>query len=101
VKNYYEIGSPEEKLVRPFQEEIRRLKAERPELDSADKRVLEFRMKYCSQWRERGDLYWWWRMMQEVIELTFSLLGLHGDDPKWELAQIASICTNWLEKKGG
>jgi hypothetical protein len=56
--------------------------------------------KYRHHWRDRDDMYWLARLMQEVGELGSSLVGDHDDTPEHELVQIASIAINWLDKRG-
>lgn len=58
--------------------------------------VLRLQNKYKNYWHEKSDAYWFWRLLQEVIELGFSLVGLHKDPSKWEKMQIAAICINWM-----
>ena len=65
----------------------------------AEQTVMKYRRKYISHWRTRGNLYWFTHLVEEVIELGFSLVGLHKDPPELELKQIASICINWLEHR--
>ena len=48
-------------------------------------------------WRDKPQWYWMGKLLGEVLELFFSLLGLHKHTPEFELRQIASICANWLD----
>lgn len=64
-----------------------------------EERVIEHRIKYKNKWRNRSNLYWLWRLLQEVAELIGSLMRLHKHKPEVELYQIASICINWLEMR--
>ena len=68
-------------------------------LTNTEADVIAHRRYYKDHWLDRGDLYWLWRLMQEVFELALALNGLHKDDPLLELRQIASICINWMEQK--
>ena len=61
--------------------------------------VLDLKEANASRWRDRDDAYWFARLMQEVGELSSSLVGDHEDPPEHELRQIASIALNWLEKR--
>lgn len=66
--------------------------------------VLAMKQQHAGRWRDQPDSYWLARMMQEVGELSSSLVGDHEDPPEWELTQIASIALNWLEvrqRRGG
>ena len=55
--------------------------------------------QHCNTWRDRGELKWAIGLLEEVIELMLSLVGLHRGPPEWELQQIAAIAWNWLEKR--
>lgn len=48
-------------------------------------------------WRNKRQWRWVLGLIEEVVELIASLVGLHEGPPEWELMQIASICLNWLE----
>lgn len=61
--------------------------------------VQETADRYKDYWKDRGDLYWYWRLTQEVVELGFALLGLHHDAPEHERIQIASMMINWNRKE--
>ena len=61
--------------------------------------VIRERRKYKSHWRTKPDRYWYWRLLQEVVELGLALLGVHKDMPEWELKQISGICINWHEMR--
>lgn len=63
--------------------------------------VIQLTNKYKFYWQDRSNLYWAWRLFQEVMELFGSLIGIHKDPVKWELIQIASICMNWMYKVSG
>ena len=71
---------------------------EERDLTNVEQVVLDLKFLYQDQWRGKSQWYWMWRLLQEVGELLFSLLGLHDDPPEWELGQIASITMNWMEK---
>jgi len=55
-------------------------------------------------WRDKPDEVWMLELQEEIHELRGALRRecddtYMGDTPEWELVQIASICTNWLEKR--
>lgn len=50
-------------------------------------------------WQDKPDWYWFFGLLKEVIELGLSLLNLHHHTPESEMAQIASICGNWIWKR--
>ena len=50
-------------------------------------------------WQDKPDWYWFLGLLEEVIELGLSLLRLHCHTPESEMAQIASICGNWMWKR--
>ena len=65
--------------------------------------VLRYKDRYKECWQEAGDGYWLGRMMQEVGEVAQIVHDAsyppEVDDPLLhELAQIASIAMNWMEK---
>lgn len=62
-----------------------------------DDKLKNYRLLYRKKWRNRSDLYWYWRSFQEFIELGLSLIGLHKDHPSLEKSQIAGIMANWME----
>lgn len=64
-----------------------------------DEWIKEHRLRHRNHWREKSDWYWFWRILQEIVELFLSLLKLHKDTPDWEILQIATIGINWLEKR--
>lgn len=61
--------------------------------------VLALKEKRGTHWRDQDEHYWIARLMQEVGELSSSLVGDHLDSPDHELRQIASIALNWLEMR--
>ena len=61
--------------------------------------VYSLAARYHDKWRDRDEFYWLARLMQEVGELSSSLVGDHPDTPEHELRQIASIVINWLGKR--
>jgi hypothetical protein len=61
--------------------------------------IIKLRLKYSDYWLDKSDLYWLWRIFLELLEVLGILLGTHKDPIKWELAQIAAICINWMYKK--
>ncbi len=64
---------------------------------TVDEDMRLYRLQYKLHWRDKSQLYWAYRLAQEVLELFFALIGLHKHSIESELAQIAGICTNWLE----
>jgi hypothetical protein len=64
---------------------------------SVDEAIKEHRLQYTQHWRTRSDWYWYWRALQEFIELGLSLLGWHKGPPALEKTQIAGIMANWLD----
>lgn len=62
-----------------------------------NKQVLDLKEKYKTAWRDKPECYWFSRLVAEVGELGSSLADDHEHSPDLELAQIASICLNWLE----
>ena len=62
--------------------------------------IAEYTEQHNQYWRDKAQWYWMWRLIQEVFELLFSLIGVHKDKPEWELRQISSICANWLDYRG-
>lgn len=63
--------------------------------------VLDLAKTHEDTWQDKPDWYWFLALVKEFTELGLSLLGLHKDPPRWELAQISSICINWLRKRDG
>jgi len=61
--------------------------------------VIEFKEKHSRTWRDKPDWFWFICLIEEVIELGLALLGLHRHSPEYEMAQISSICMNWMEKR--
>lgn len=55
-------------------------------------RAFDNRLK----WRRATDEYWLMRLVEEVGELSSALLERGEDSPDLELAEIASMCINWL-----
>lgn len=68
-------------------------------LSVSDLEVLELKRKHAEAHWGLGVLAWTGILLEEVFELLLALLGLHKDDPDWELAQIASIAMNWREAR--
>lgn len=60
--------------------------------------VLLLKEECKDMWRDKPDGYWFARLLEEVAELSDSLLGSYNDPPQHELKQIAAICLNWLER---
>jgi len=67
-------------------------------LSLVEELTIRRKRRYKNYWRDKSDWYWLYRLLQEVAELTGSLLGIHKDSPRHELEQIASICMNWIER---
>ena len=64
-------------------------------------RVLRYKHKYRQHWRDRSEEWWFIRLQQEVGELADTFTGeLEEAIRTHELRQIASICFNWLDKRG-
>jgi hypothetical protein len=79
--------------------QLKGVKIDEGDLSRQIQEVLELKKKHLKTWREKDDLYWTARLMEEVGELASSLVGHHDHSPDWELAQISAICLNWLEKR--
>lgn len=62
----------------------------------AIREIIEHAYIHGDMWRDKGNLYWLIRLLEEVTELILSLAGIHKDDPEWEIKQIATIAINWL-----
>jgi len=60
--------------------------------------ALKYANKYKDKWQNKSTFYWVMRLLQEVIELIGALIGIHKDDPKHELNQIASIAINFRNR---
>jgi len=63
------------------------------------KRSTEYESTYDGYWADKGDWYWFCRLLEEVTELLGVLLDLHQGPIGHELAQIASIARNWIRLK--
>lgn len=60
--------------------------------------VLELKAQHINTWRNgKDDMFWLARLIQEVGELSSSLVDNHKHSPEVELRQIAAIAMNWLE----
>lgn len=59
--------------------------------------VLKLKEQHKGTWRNKPSWFWYLSLFEEIIELTFALVGLHRHSPDTELAQIAAIALNWLE----
>ena len=68
--------------------------------DLVQRRVSLLKEYHKHTWRDKPQWYWMLRLLEEVVELGLSLVGLHRGPPAWELYQIASICLNWIEYRG-
>ena len=61
--------------------------------------VVRLAVDHEQLWRDKGDDYWFYRLLEEVGELGASLSNDHEHPPELELSQIGSICLNWLDKR--
>ena len=68
---------------------------------SALEMVIEQRDKHAETWRDKPDWFWFVSLMEEIIELGLALVGQHNHSPEHEMAQISSICINWIDKRKG
>ena len=66
-------------------------------MSNTDSDVLWLKDLHRKTWRDKPEWRWLLGLLEEVVELTASLVGLHAGPPEWELTQIAAICLNWLE----
>jgi hypothetical protein len=75
------------------------MKTEKVTLPLSNEALSVFALKqtHLETWRDRSQLKWTLGLLEEVVELLLSLVGLHKGPPGWELQQIASIAMNWLE----
>ena len=64
------------------------------------KQTLWYKDTYKRNWREKPELWWLARLLQEVGELADTLSDETEDPTAHELRQIASICLNWLDMRG-
>ena len=62
--------------------------------------AAQLKEQHEDTWRDRPQWYWMLGLLEEVIELGLSLMGLHEGPVEWELLQIAAICLNWIEYRG-
>jgi len=62
--------------------------------------LLDYKRRFRDHWRDEPDVYWFLRLMQEVGELADTFTEETQDPRDHELRQIASICMNWLDKRG-
>ena len=60
--------------------------------------AIALKKRFAGAWLDRSDYYWFARLVQEVGELGGSIAGDCEDPLEWELAQIASLALNWLDK---
>lgn len=56
--------------------------------------TLQLKRIHNSTWADKPDWYWFTGLIEEVVELTLTLIGLHKGPVEWELLQIASIAMN-------
>lgn len=66
---------------------------------SVDERVTLLRQRHRKTWRNEIDWFWWRGFLEEFIELTLALLGLHKDPAELELLQLSAMAANWLEMR--
>lgn len=66
---------------------------------SVDERVARLRKQHRKTWRNQIDWFWWRGFLEEFMELTLSLLGLHKDPAELELLQLSAMAANWLEMR--
>lgn len=66
---------------------------------SIEEEVIKLKREHCRTWRDKSDWFWLLGLLEEVYELSLSLIGLHRHLPETELRQIATIAMNWLEKR--
>ena len=59
--------------------------------------VAQLKQKHKCTWRDKPQWYWMLGLLEEVVELGLTLIGLHEGPVEWELLQIAAICLNWIE----
>lgn len=55
--------------------------------------------RHRKTWRNRGQAYWIFGLLEEVAELIGALLGIHEGPVDHELNQIAAICLNWMDMR--
>lgn len=67
-------------------------------LTDVEENIIELKRKHNTTWRDKPSWFWYLSLLEEVIELGLSLIGLHKDPPQWELNQISSIAANWYER---
>jgi hypothetical protein len=63
------------------------------------KKVISLAETHASTWRDMSEMYWLARLVEEVGELSSAIVGRHEHAPDLELAEIASICINWLDMR--
>jgi hypothetical protein len=61
--------------------------------------IADLKLEHERTWRDRPDWYWCLGLLEEVVELILSLIGLHRHKPDYELRQISSIAANWIDKR--
>ncbi len=61
--------------------------------------VIQISVDHEELWRDKGNAYWFNKLLAEVYELGASLDNDHEHPPELELSQIGSICLNWLDKR--
>lgn len=60
--------------------------------------VRELVDRHRNTWAGHPTSYWFYRLVEEVGELGSSLADHHEHPIELELAEIASICINWLKR---
>lgn len=68
----------------------------KPFLGSVEE-VIAHESKYHGMWWDKGNWFWFFSLLEEVIELGLSLAHLHRHPPELELKQIASISIGWMD----
>ena len=61
--------------------------------------VLSLKRVHKNTWTDKPSAFWFFGLLEEVVELGLSLLGLHRHAPEYELKQISSIALNWMEMR--
>jgi hypothetical protein len=64
------------------------------------RKTLEYKDRHSDLWRDKDEMWWFARLLQEVGELGDTLVGETEDPTSHELRQIASISLNWLDMRG-
>jgi hypothetical protein len=62
-----------------------------------ERKAITLKRENVLTWHDKCSLYWLIGLLEEVFELTRSLIGLHKHTPESKLLQIAAITMNWAE----